>query len=357
MNPGRIGTLLIKELKLGATNFFFAYALVMPIILSLLVGLVFGDLLTENARMGIYDAGDSGIATTLSELDYITTTVYASEADLRDSVERGTVSTGVIFPQGFDAALAAGAEPDLTILNWSESLPKNTAVIMSAIADALGQPELQPAQRISIESVQLGDATFVPWADRLLPMIVLMTIIMGGVMVPAASLVDEKQRRTLSALTITPASLLEVYASKALLGMGISILMGLIVLVLNNAFGSQPALLVSVLSLAALASSIFGVLLGSFVRDINVLLAVIKAGGLVLFAPALIQIVPSIPQWIAQLFPTYYMINPVMEVSQNGAGFEVIAGEMAILLAIIGAMIVALALVLERQQKQLALAS
>jgi ABC-2 type transport system permease protein len=197
----------------------------------------------------------------------------------------------------------------------------------------------------------------ISWTERLLPVIVLMCIIVGGAMVPAASLVDEKVKRTLSALTITPTTLLEVYVAKALLGIGVSVLMGLIVLVLNNAFGGQPVLLVTTLVLGAVASAIFGVLLGSLINEINMLLAVIKASGIVLFAPAIIQIVPEVPQWIARVFPTFYVLNPVLEVSQHNAGLGEIAGDIAILLAIMGAMILALVFVIERQQKQLALAS
>lgn len=133
--------------------------------------------------------------------------------------------------------------------------------------------------------------------------------------------------------------------------------MAIIVLVLNGAFGSQPILLVSTLALSAIALSVFGVLLGSLVKDVNVLLATLKSGGIILIGPALIQLVPSIPQWIAHLFPTFYMLDPVLQVSQKGAGLGDIVGELSVLLAIIAVMLLALALVIERQQKRMALAS
>lgn len=354
MNLAKVGILFTKEIRQGASNFFFVYALIMPVILSLLVTVVFGDLFNESPRLGIYDAGASGVTATLTAESHLLTTLYPDEASLREAVERGAETAGLLLPAGFDSALVAGESPDLTLIYWSESLAKNITIINSAVDQALTQiVAIEPT--ITLESIRLGDAAEpINWTERLLPLVVLMTIILGGVLVPASSLVDEKQKRTLSALTVTPASLFDVYIAKALLGISISILMGLIVLVLNNAFGGQPALLISVMALAAVASAVFGVLLGSLVKDINVLLAVIKTGGLVLFAPAIIQLVPSIPQWIAQVFPTYYMLNPVIEVSQNNAGLGEIAGDMAVLLAIIGAMVVLLVLIMERQQKQLA---
>jgi ABC-2 type transport system permease protein len=355
MNPRHILILLGKEIRQGKTNFFFTYALLMPIILSLLVALVFGDLFSETPRLGVYDAGQSAITARLLATEHLEVIAYTNEAALREAVQRGGVMAGVIFPTGFDAALAVGQQPTLTTLYWSESLAKDIAIINSTL-DQLTMAATNAPSLIRLNVVQLGEASNISWTERLLPMIVLMAIILGGVLVPAASLVDEKQKRTLSALTITPASLLDVYAAKALLGVGISTLMGLVVLIINNAFGGQPALLVMVLALGAVAASVFGVLLGSFVKDINVLLAVIKAGGLVLFAPALVQLVPDIPQWIAQVFPTYYILNPVLAVSQRNAGLGDIGGELAVLLALIGAMILILVLIFERQQKRLALA-
>jgi ABC-2 type transport system permease protein len=87
-----------------------------------------------------------------------------------------------------------------------------------------------------------------------------------------------------------------------------------------------------------------------------VLLATMKSGGIILIAPAVIQLVPSIPQWIAHLFPTFYILDPVLQISQKGAGLGDIIGDVSILLAIIAVLLIALASVIERQQKRMALA-
>jgi ABC-2 type transport system permease protein len=352
MNLRVIGVLLRKELRQGASNFFFTYAIIMPIALSLLVGLVFGDLFSQTPRLGVVDAGASAMTTWLQAQPQIEVSLYATEPALREAVERGSVTAGVILPAGLDARQTS----QVTVLYWSESLAKDIAVIDSALDQAAAQiTNAEP--RITIRDVQLGAALPPTWSERLLPVIVLMTIVLGGVMVPSASLVDEKQKRTLSALTMSPASLFEVYIAKALLGMTLGTAMGIIVLVLNNAFGGQPGLLILTLIMGAAASSLFGVILGSLISSINALLAVVKTLGLVLFAPALIQLIPDVPAWIARVFPTYYVMNPVLEVSQRGASLADIGGELVILLAIIGAMLLVLALLMERQQQRLALAA
>jgi ABC-2 type transport system permease protein len=176
-----------------------------------------------------------------------------------------------------------------------------------------------------------------------------MTIILGGTMVPATSLVDEKQKRTIKALVITPTTLGDVFTSKGLFGFLVSIMVGVLVLLLNQAFGSQPALLVGVLALGALMAATFGVLLGALIKDINTLFAIIKAIGILLYAPAFIYIFPGIPQWVGKLFPTYYMIGPIMDISQHDATWSQIAGDVYILIGLIIALIAVVAVIARRE--------
>ena len=79
-------------------------------------------------------------------------------------------------------------------------------------------------------------------------------------------------------------------------GFLVSILVGVLVLFLNQAFGNQPYLLAGVLVLSALLAAAFGVLLGALIKDINTLFAIIKAIGILLYAPAFILLFPGIPQ-------------------------------------------------------------
>jgi len=355
MSIRRIGVLLSKELRQSASNFFFIYAIAAPLIISLVITLVFGDLFSETPRLGLVDQGDSELIAILEEEASIQTTVYASDTALREAVARGNEEIGLVLPAGFDEAIDERAQTQITSFRWGESPGRNLLIIESAISRAFVQMA-GVEMPISVESVQLGDADTATWTERLLPLIVLMTVVLGGTMVPAASLVEEKQKRTLISLTTSPVTLLEVYVSKTLLGLTTGLVMGVAILVVNQAFGSQPLLLVGVLTLSALASAVFGVLLGSLVKDINVLLAVLKAAGLVLFAPGILELFPEAPGWIAQIFPTYYVLNPVLEVSQQGAGLGEIAGDLAILSTMVAVLLLVLAFLIERQAEELALA-
>lgn len=354
MSLYRIGVLVAKELRHGAGNLFFILAIVYPVILSLLVSLVFGDVFAQQPRLGIVDNGDSQVTTLLTEEAQLDMRVYADAEALRSAVEDGIVVSGVVLPAGFDAALRDGATPDLTRYIWTEAKANDQLVIESALQRAYVQVAGSELG-VTLDSTQLGEANVATWSERLLPLLVIATVLLGGIMLPASALVDEKANRTLLGLMVTPTTLLEVYVSKAAIGVVISIVMSLAVLFINNAFGNDPALLLGTLAMGAVAASVFGVILGTFVKSINGLLAVTKALGFVLMLPGFLAIFPDIPAWIQQIFPTYYVMNPVIEISQNGASFSDIAVELGILLALTGVMIVYLVTVFERQQQKLAL--
>lgn len=354
MSLYRIGVLIAKELRFGAGNLFFILAIVYPIVLSLLVSLVFGDIFDQQPRLGIVDEGDSAVVDVLTESPGLDTRLFTDAAALREATERGVVGMGLVIPAGFDMALQAGEEVNVTRYMWGEAAQDDLLVISSAVQQAY--VEVAGAQMpVTLEANQLGEADTLTWTQRLLPLLVIATVILGGMLLPASSLVDEKANRTLLGLTVTPAILLEIYVAKAVIGVAISIVMAVVVLVINNAFGSDPALLIAVLALGSITASVAGVILGTFVRSVTGLMAMTKALGFVLFLPALLAIFPDIPEWTQQVFPTYYIMNPVIEVSQNGAGLGDIALDIGILLALTGAMMIYLASVFERQQQKLAL--
>ena len=357
MSLQRIWILLSKELRQGATNIWFIYSLVTPVVLSLLVALVFGDLLAQTPRLGIYDAdGASRVSAALLAHDSINTTQYPSEAALKAAVTRGTVEMGLSLAPGFDAAVRNGGTLTVAAYRWGEIGVRNYLLLESATGRAFINA-LDVELPVSVNSEQIGSANTSTWSQRLLPLIILMAIMLGGLLIPASSLIEEKQKRTLVALTTTPTSLLDVYLAKTLVGIMISAVMGIVILLLNNGFGNQPLLLLMVVTLGAIMASAIGIILGSLVRDMDAFMGAIKAFGIILFAPGILQVFPNLPQWISRLFPTYYVMNPLLEVSQNGAGFGSVAGELAILVAIVAGLLVILSRVIQRQQQQLALAS
>ena len=330
MSPRHVGILLGKDLWHGPKSLIFVWALVMPVIISLAVSLIFGTLFSEKPRLGVLDEGSSQLVAMTEQLDSVTTKEYDSVSEIKQAVEDGAVDVGMVLPADFDSSVMQGKETELTTYIWGESLAKNRIILGAAIANLVRELAGQEAP-VEIETITLGDEASIPWSERVLPLIVLMAVFLGGLFLPASSVIEEKEKRTLEAVAITPASVGDVFIAKGLMGIILSLLTGVVILVLNQAFGTEPALLVLVLALGATMAAEIGLLCGALMKDITTLFAIWKAGGIFLFGPAIIYMFPQIPQWVGRLFPTYYFLQPIIAISQGSGSWSNVATNVFIL--------------------------
>jgi len=352
MSIRRVAILLGKDFKYGSKGFIFIMAIVAPILISLVLTLVFGTFFSQTAKLGINDQGDSQLVDLVSASDSVQTRTYISADDLKRAVEAGAVDMGLTVPQGFDEEVSRGTAIVLPAYVWGESLAKNRGILLATVNSAVRQMAGQEVP-VHIETTTLGDTQSVPWNDRLLPLVLLYAVTIGGIMVPASLLVDEKQKRTLTALAITPTTMGDILAAKGLMGVIMALVMSIVIMLMNQAFGVQPGLLMIVLGLGAVLGALSGLLLGLLVKDINTLFATIKAMGLLLYAPVIIYMFPQIPQWIGRLFPTYYLLQPIVDISQRGGSWPDIATNVFILIGL-DIILVGVVVFTLRRTKQLA---
>ncbi len=338
MSPRRTGVLFWKELTKGSRSFVFMIALGIPVVISLLLALLFGSFFSERAKLGIVDEGSSQIPARAAAMEALIVREYDSAIELKEAVSRGAVDIGMVLPAGFDERVAAREPAEVAGYIWGESGLDSRAILGTSIL-ALFRDVAGYEPPVKIVTTTLGEAQTLPWEDRLLPLIVLIAILIGGMMVPATSLAQERHDRTLVALTTTPTTLGDVLTAKGILGVLVAATMAVVTLALNRAFGGDAVLLIGALILGSILAVTFGLLLGVMTKDINSLFGTIKAMGLILYAPALIFMFPEIPQWIARLFPTYYIIQPVIEITQMGADFEDVFPDLIILVLLIVALI------------------
>lgn len=353
MSVRRVAILLRRELLQGPKSFIFLWSMVLPVVMSLVLSLVFGTLFSDKPRVGIADEDGSRLVNLAQESQAITLKEYGSAGDLEQAVRIGAVDYGVVLPEDFDSLVTAGQPVEITAYIWSESLAKQRLVAQATLLDLVRQLSGREAP-VDVMINTLGDEASIPWSDRLLPLLVLMAVFVGGMFLPATSMVTEKQHRTLEALTVTPTTLQEVFLAKGILGFVISLVMGLIILALNQAFGGQPGLLALMLALGAVMAAELGLIVGSFVKDMSSLFATWKFGGILLFGPALIYLFPEIPQWIGQIFPTYYLVEPVVRISQQGGGWSDIALHVFVLIGLDVLLVAIVALAVKRMRNAMA---
>ncbi|MDD5287592.1 MAG: ABC transporter permease [Dehalococcoidales bacterium] len=333
MNLKRVWTLIKNEIFHGPKDLVLIMSVVTPILLALFVNLAFGNIFTDRGSLGIYDAGNSQLPAILNSAKTMSVKSYENEADLKTATANGSIDMGIVLQPAFDSTIMSGTV-NLKAYVWGESLAKNRALIPIAIADAVR--EIKGAVLpVNIEAVALGDVSNLPWNDRLLPLVVLLAIFFGGMMIPAASLINEKNRHTLEALSVSPATIGDIFLAKGIVGAILATFMGVLTLVISDGVNSSFPALVLVLGLGAIMAAEIGLLAGALIKDMNTLFAFWKFGGLLLFGPAIVFMFPQIPQWIGYIFPTFYVTKPVVDLSVNSLGFGSIILNLSILIAII----------------------
>jgi ABC-2 type transport system permease protein len=337
VNPVIVRKLLLKDLRLGPRSPLVLWALVLPIFLTVMVRGVFGSLFDAEPRLGIADLGSSALTVQAQQRDGLDVSIYVDEVALRDAVADNAVDAGIVLPAGFDDAVRSGLRPTLELLVAGESLASNRILVTVATLDLVrGVADQEPPAEV--ELVTLGDAGLSLDA-RMVPLLVIMAVAIGGVMAAAAGLVQEKERGTITALLVTPVSALDVLVAKGLLGVILATLTGLVTLALNGGFGTSPAVLVIAVAVGAIMMAEVGLLLGSWAKNQNTLFTAWKGGGIFLLFPVFFYLWPGLPQWIPKLSPTYYFLQPIFELAVEGATAADVWIELVIAAVICGALV------------------
>ena len=337
---------LRKDLALGPRSPLFLYAVALPVVLTAVFQLAFGSLLEPHPRLAIVDDGGSEITAEVRDMAGIDLTVLDSRAELTRAVEANDADAGLVLPDGFDEAVRAGERPELEMYVSGESYASNRIILSVLTIDLVRQVE-GGTPPVTVDIVSSGGAGL-PIALRLVPVLVMYALFIAGAFVPASSIVDERVHGTLTAILVTPARINEVITAKATLGALLAFLMSIVTLVLNDALGSNILDLVVVVLLGAVFSSLLGLIIGALAKDGAMLFTIVKSSGILLFGPVIFYLFPDWPQWIARLFPTYWMIDPIWRVSVLGEGLGDVWRSVAVAVGI-GLVLLLLAVRLSRR--------
>jgi len=352
MSPTRVLKVLRKDFAMGPRSPFFLYALVLPVVLTVLFQFAFGSLFEPKPRLGIVDGGSSEITAAMEAAEGIELTLLDDAEELKRRVEANDLDAGLVLPAGFDAAVRDGSRPLLEFYIGGESYASNRIILMVTALDSIREVEGGIAP-VEVEVVSFGEEGL-PLTLRLVPIIVFYALVLAGVAVPGSSLVEEKEKGTLMAILVTPVKVSEVLTAKWLLGLSLTFVMAVVTLALNGALGTRPLDVLLVILVASLLVSMLGLLVGVVSKDATMMFGIIKGAGVILFAPVLWYLFPNWPQWIAKLFPLYWIIEPIWRVSVMGESLGAVWFELAIALGIVAAMLPLIVMLARRMQAQMA---
>jgi ABC-2 type transport system permease protein len=338
MNVRIIARILRKDLAIGPRNPIMLFVIILPIIMTFVLQMVFGDLFIQNPKLALLDEGSSQISTLLEERVGIDVVYATSVSSLKQMLVDNDANAGLVLQPGFDLALQNGDQPLMEYYIGGESYAVDRLVLTLTALDLIREVQgNSPA--IAVEVIDYGSGDSIPMSTRLVPLVVLFAFIMAGLFVPASSVVDEREKRTVIAVLSSPAKIGEFLSAKALLGMILSFLMAIVILILNKAFMQHQLVLVLVLFISSFFWALVGLLIGLLSANSQTLFAIVKGSGVFLVGPAVFYLFPEWPQWIARVVPTFWAIDPLWQVLANQAPLRDILGPLAVVVGMIFALI------------------
>jgi ABC-2 type transport system permease protein len=318
VNLRRAALVTVKDLRLGPRSPVFLWAILLPLLLTFLITAVFGALFAPPPRLAVVDEGSSAVTEALLGADGLEVRVLADADELRRAVVEHEYDAGLLLPAGVDEALRSGEGSGLEFFVSGSSLA-STRVVLGVMTIGLLREVAGQSPPVEVVVTRLGDEGYVPVEDRVLPLVVAYAVVIAGMFLPALSLVEERQRRTLDAVLVTPARMSEVLLGKALLGVLLALGMGLVTLAVNDAFAGQPLAMTLFLLVGAIMMAELGLILGCWARDSSTLFSAVKGGGILIFLPVVFILFPALPQWIPRLVPTHYFLTPIYEIATTGS--------------------------------------
>jgi ABC-2 type transport system permease protein len=234
-------------------------------------------------------------------------------------------AVGLVIPAGFEDDLRAGTHPQLQLyMDGSKVDAQAEALIQTAItsyAHDVANPQppmdltttvINPPSGLSVETQMRG--VYIPLAA-------LLSLSIGTAFVPQL-LIEEKERKTLRMLMVSPASFSDILIAKLLVVLVYQLVLTGVVLAVMGAFTGHFGLVVLYALLGSCFSLALGLLFGSAFSTVS---SATAAQGLVIFVYVLAGLFVgplgalmggNLIAQIAKVLPTYYVAEGVYNASQ-----------------------------------------
>src|SRR5579885_1678402 len=323
------------------------FGLLSPIFLALLLLGISSVVGAKTSNILIYDPGNAGIDQVVTSFfDHPSVTRAGSPDDVTAAFGPNGVhksspyAVGLVVPANFEAELRQGSHPQLGLyVNGDEvnNLDRQLLVrVISSYASAVTNP-----QPLKITVATINPPVSTPNVDLSSFYIVaaLLTSFIGGASVVPSLLIEEKEKKTMRMLMVSPATFTDIVLGKLLVGLVYQIVLAVVVIAVQKGFvGNIPMMLLFVLlgscfalSLGLLAGSIFETTsaLGGFISIASILFTVSA-----FFTGPLGTLLSGNPvAQVIRILPTYYIADGAFNALQNQNALTYILFDGGIVLA------------------------
>ena len=344
MNLRIVAAIARKDIVDAIRNRYLLAALTTPLFVAILCRILLPGINNLNIlTIVVHDPGESRLVSQLRASPQINLIQASSAEGLPKEVENSKAVGGLAVPANFNADVAAGKQPEVTVYVNNEKSGIQQSVLKQMMEQqvmALVQPI--PARLTWIDvAKEPGEQPKAGFNlnQMLFPLLLLITFGMSGALVVPLLLVEEKEKRTLDFLLTSPSSLSEIVTGKALTGVVYSLLIAGVLLTLNHKLiGNWPLTLLTLLAGLLLVVAI-GLFMGSLFQNtmqVNTWASLVL---MVLLAPSFPT--PGLPAFLetgSRLIPTYYFVE-ALRLSLAGTASARLWGNLA---AVLGFTVLAL---------------
>lgn len=324
MNFSVVSAITRKDVVDAIRHRYLLTALVTPLLVALLFRVMLpGDNGRTVLNVVVYDAGNSALLAELRNTPRMGV-VEASSADaIAGVVKKSNAIGGLAVPANFDADIASGKQPQLTVyVNNEKTVFEQAAfrrILDQMVRAAAKQPE--PANLVWVDVGETAEDTLkggTSLNQMLLPLLLILTFGMTGALVVPLLIVEEKEKRTLDFLLSSPATLNEIIAGKALTGVVYTLLIAGLLVGINRQLIHDWPLTLSTMVLGLLFVVGVGLVIGSVLNNTMQVNTWASFVLIVLLAPSFPVI--GLSGWFdkaMRVVPTYYL-SEALKMSMAG---------------------------------------
>lgn len=290
----RICSIVLKDFIESFQNKTVLIVILLPVLASLLFSVVDNNEMNRTFNIGIVEDKQHSFRTFLNNktanlkgIDYY----YIDEG--RKALETGQIE-----------ALVINNEEDFTVfIDSSQSI--FYFFLKDSLEDIIGL-YLNKLPEINIDFIPVNTTVS---KLSFLPVWIMITVTMIGVLIISGNLAEEKENKTLYSIAMTPASKLDILIGKGIFGVLFTFMTVMIMCLLNGVYLigiiNIIKLIFSVL-IASISFTSIGLLIGSFTSSQS---AARSIGTIIYFPllfPSLIADLSNITKLLARFLPTYY---------------------------------------------------
>ena len=211
-----------------------------------------------------YDEGKSRLMGKLKNLDGVRLHRAPSWEALVEAVgTSGGASLGLVLPASFDQAIEAGQPPALSghVVHWAKrgDVADLKRFFEAAFAETFGQ-----AVQIAIKADRIYPGPDAGGFTGMAAGVIVMIVITVGIFLTPHLIVDERQTKTMDALLISPASIGQVIAGKAIAGAAYCLAAAGVAVAFNSTLVVNWSLAILAVVCGAFFAVAVGLLIGSF---------------------------------------------------------------------------------------------